>query len=58
MQALSAIAFPWHDLRVDFGSKLLRSIKSAQGMKMVQHALDHEDINLGFLRQRHGGGAL
>jgi integrase len=36
--------FRWHDLRSDFGSKLLRSVKSAQGMKMVQRALDHEDI--------------
>jgi integrase len=36
--------FRWHDLRSDFASKLLRSVPSAQGMKMVQEALDHEDI--------------
>jgi uncharacterized protein YqgV (UPF0045/DUF77 family) len=36
--------FRWHDLRSDFASKLLRSIPSAQGMKIVQQALDHEDI--------------
>jgi integrase len=36
--------FRWHDLRSDFASKLLRAVPSAQGMKMVQMALDHEDI--------------
>jgi integrase len=36
--------FRRHDLRSDVASKLLRSVPSAQGMKMVQEALDHEDI--------------
>jgi integrase len=36
--------FRWHDLRSDFASRLLRSVPSAQGMKIVQEALDHEDI--------------
>lgn len=36
--------FRWHDLRSDFATKLLRSIPTGQGMKMVQTALDHEDI--------------
>jgi integrase len=39
-----ASRFRWHDLRSDFATKLLRSVPSAQGMKIVQLALDHEDI--------------
>jgi len=35
----------WHDLRHDFASKLLRSIDSADGVKVVQAALDHADIS-------------
>lgn len=34
----------FHDLRHDFASKLLRSIPSAEGIKVVQAALDHADI--------------
>jgi site-specific recombinase XerD len=36
--------FKWHNLRSDFACKLLRSVSSGQGMKMVQQALDHEKI--------------
>lgn len=35
----------WHDLRHDFASKLLRSIPTADGIKVVQEALDHADIS-------------
>jgi integrase len=34
----------WHDLRHDFASKLLASIPTADGMKIVQEALGHAKI--------------
>ena len=37
--------FRWHDFRHDFASKLLRSIPTADGVKVVQVALDHADIS-------------
>jgi integrase len=37
--------FRWHDFRHDFASKLLRSIPTADGVKVVQMALDHADIS-------------
>lgn len=37
--------FRLHDFRHDFASKLLRAIPTADGIKVVQAALDHADIS-------------